>query len=59
MYRLPDGIDIFHLKEVVAEKEHDCNYHTIKDDCMRMLDDLNAKLIKDVESQPIKSGTVF
>ena len=51
--------NIFHLREVVAEKEHECNYHTIKDDCTRMLDELNAKLIKDVESQPIKPTTTF
>jgi len=46
---------IYHLREVIAQKEHECNYHTIKDDCNRMLDELNSKLIKSVESQPIKA----
>jgi len=51
--------NIFHLRELIAEKEHECNYHTIKEDCTRMLDEINAKLIKEVDSQPFKSASTM
>jgi len=38
--------NIFHLREYIQTKEHETDFQKIKDDCSRMLDDLNQRVIQ-------------
>jgi len=43
--------NIFHLNEVIKQKEHESDYVTIKDDCNRMLDSLNKKVVQNASGE--------
>lgn len=49
--------NIFHLREFIAAKEHDTNYLALKDDCNRMIDDLNRRTIKTTAEAPMPQPT--
>lgn len=38
--------NIFHLREFIETKEHETNYLPVKDECNRLIDDLNKRAIK-------------
>jgi intraflagellar transport protein 74 len=50
--------NIFHLREFIAAKEHDTNYLALKDDCNRMIDDLNRRTIKTTAEAPMPQPTM-
>merc|ERR1719231_188933 len=48
--------NIFHLREFIKAKEHETDYATVKDDCVRMLEDLNQKVIKNTQERTMDMG---
>lgn len=50
--------NIFHLREFIETKEHETNYLAVKDDCNRMIDDLNKQCIATTAAAPVKDPSV-
>lgn len=47
---------IFHLREFIETKEHETNYLALKDDCNRMIDDLNKHSIASASAAPMQQA---
>lgn len=43
--------NIFHLREYIQTKEHETDFQKMKEDCSRMLDDLNQRVIQQQQTQ--------
>lgn len=51
--------NIFHLREFIEAKEHETNYVAVKDDCNRMIDDLNSRAVVATASAPVTTAPTW